>query len=82
MEARNQWGWGRQSDVFKFFTRTKGRYLVATVIGEYSFTHCVQTLDLQFLVWTPMYKLEVFPSYFITNSADLYGAVILEIIKL
>lgn len=23
VEARNQWGWGRQSDVFKFFTRTK-----------------------------------------------------------
>ena len=67
MEARNQWGWGRQSDVFKFFTRTKGRYLELAMMGEYSFTHYVQTLDLQILVWTDLYG---------------YGAVILEIIKL
>ena len=40
MEARNQWGWGRQSDVFKFFTRTKGRYLVATMMGEYFHKFC------------------------------------------
>ena len=30
VEARNSFGWSNQSDVFKFFTRTKGIYISET----------------------------------------------------
>lgn len=36
VEARNGFGWSNQSDVFKFFTRTKGKIIHQNTTGLYS----------------------------------------------
>ena len=37
VSARNVWGWSNQSDVFKFFTRTKGESISTNMVIRTSF---------------------------------------------